>query len=475
MLKKRTAAQSAHVARMTAARLATAATTAPNLPKTRRQGLLEAMQQIDDQDAIICDLNSQLRAAHIAFDELSSRLSAETDRFQHKLDQVTSRLLERDLSVSRATSALSVSQEELEKSRKRIRRVTREKMEIRKVEREKFQAVTKNHQTTVNAFASTVSASERKIASLEILVGQSKHDLESEKLTSATLRKKVHSLDMQQHRAKRALLSNRKHLSRIHTWKATTRGTYTMEARQLSRALLRAGCAGDRVGDAIYACAKAFKVCVKGVPSRRTVFRARDEGGHFGLMQLGREITQSKGRRVAHKSLYWSPLTHLKHFLGFGESSDGTTDRKVTYECHHVTMPVPSYLPGVDDSDETTWTPKTRFVTVEPALDHTAKTQFEGTKSMATAIASAYSNSPLAARDGTTMERDDYIRKNEFQNMDHASDGKKKLSLCKEWKQEVVLQDSGREIFNSLESGDFQTSLSTLSEEDIASARQQAT
>ena len=45
-----------------------------------------------------------------------------------------------------------------------------------------------------------------------------------------------------------------------------------------------------RVGDAMLACAKAFGIWEM---SRRSVLRARDEGGYFGLMQLGREIISS--------------------------------------------------------------------------------------------------------------------------------------------------------------------------------------
>ena len=48
-----------------------------------------------------------------------------------------------------------------------------------------------------------------------------------------------------------------------------------------------------RVGDAMLACAKAFGIKVREKMSRRTVLRARDKGGYFGLMQLGHEIISS--------------------------------------------------------------------------------------------------------------------------------------------------------------------------------------
>ena len=113
--------------------------------------------------------------------------------------------------------------------------------------------------------------------------------------------------------------------------------------------------------------------------SGRTVLRARDEGGYFGLMQLGREIIQSPGI-ICTSDFSW---TSERRILGFGESTDGTAHRKITYESHHITLAVPSYELGVDDSDKSTWTNRIRFVEVEPALDHTAKTQFEGSKNLA--------------------------------------------------------------------------------------------
>lgn len=119
-------------------------------------------------------------------------------------------------------------------------------------------------------------------------------------------------------------------------------------------------------------------------------------------------------------------------------SSDGTTHRKVTIEASHSTLLCPTYAPGVDDSDQSTWTSQTRFVRVEPAIDHKAQTQFEGMKKMAEEISSTYSNSPLAERDGAKLEADEFFRKQEFQNMDHASDGKKKLNLCAEHKRKII-------------------------------------
>lgn len=73
------------------------------------------------------------------------------------------------------------------------------------------------------------------------------------------------------------------------------------------------------------------------------------------------------------------PVPLFLSFLGFVESSDGTTARGVTVESRHITLHVPSCKPDVDDSDEATWETWMCFVDVAPALDHTAQHQFDGT------------------------------------------------------------------------------------------------
>ncbi|KAF8160043.1 hypothetical protein B0H34DRAFT_629894, partial [Crassisporium funariophilum] len=152
---------------------------------------------------------------------------------------------------------------------------------------------------------------------------------------------------------------------------------------------------------------------------------------------------------------------------GFGESSDGTAHRKVTYEAHHVTLAVPSYQPGVDNSDTSTWTNSIRFVQVEPALDHTAKTQFEGSKDLTSKIATAYSNSPLSEQDGAKMEMNDWIRKEEFMGMDHAADGKKKFKLTAEWKEEVACEDLGEKAMDLMDADEIMQAMLSIPEEDV--------
>lgn len=116
----------------------------------------------------------------------------------------------------------------------------------------------------------------------------------------------------------------------------------------------------------------------------------------------------------------------LRHTPSFGESTDGTTIRNITYKAHHVTMRVPSYAPDVDDNNSSTWTHQTRFVDVHAAIDHTAEQQVSGSHEIAERISDTFSSSPLAERLGETLGVDDWYTKQTFENMDHAKDGQKK-------------------------------------------------
>ncbi|KAF8152881.1 hypothetical protein K438DRAFT_1623066, partial [Mycena galopus ATCC 62051] len=187
-------------------------------------------------------------------------------------------------------------------------------------------------------------------------------------------------------------------------------GQYHAASRELARNLTYAGCAAGKIAFAVKSCADTFGVKIR--HSRfmdpRSVGRAIDEGGKYGELQLAREILDSPG---------------------FIESSDGTTHRGITVESRHITLLAPSYALGVDDSDQTTWTHRTRFMEVAPALDHTRQRQFEGTVEAATRIAETYSRSPLAARERRVMGKNEYWRKKLGEGKDHAADGKKHSSF----------------------------------------------
>jgi hypothetical protein len=138
-------------------------------------------------------------------------------------------------------------------------------------------------------------------------------------------------------------------------------------------------------------------------------------------------------------------------------------------ESRHITLLAPTYDPGVDDSDRSTWTSQTRFIEVAPALDHTAQRQFEGTLEAASRIADTYSRSPLAAQENRTMETDDYHRKKMGENKDHAADGKKGFGLSAAHKKDIVIRDLGRAALEDadVETGRILIAMSNITDKDL--------
>jgi chromosome segregation ATPase len=280
---------------------AQSSSTAPTCPTTRSAQVDLLKKTIQEKDTRIEELEVDLKAAHTRADALCAELSgkaAELTCLQLNAIQNENQLSQTNLELQKTQIFLAGIQEHLQKARKRTRRLEREKETIRSTYQSRLQETTGTHKKVSGDLSRFVAEAEANVESLSGDLDKARRDLSAEKEINATLRKKVRSLDMQRRRAKGSLRDVRRRLDKLRTWKGTSKGTYRPEARRLARALLHAGCAGDRVGEAIVACAKAFRIDVLRVPSRRTVFRARDEGGHFGLMQLGREIAQSKGESL---------------------------------------------------------------------------------------------------------------------------------------------------------------------------------
>ncbi|KAF8803000.1 hypothetical protein BYT27DRAFT_7244470 [Phlegmacium glaucopus] len=463
MARGRSEAQKAQIKTLAATRktqlgLPTALTSLSLKTRTRadKKKIKDVIQQ---QETLVDDLSLQLKAAR-------GEIAASCLEIQRKDDLI----LELNLKIVNCKdSALSRSQEsdilvekktlELRKVWKRSQRLTNERRLMKVKHDEKIRRLTasimearQNHLAALEAHA----LAKKKIQSLHMKTQKLENLLSREKSTNNDLRKKAHRLDMQCSHAQASLHASRTTLKSKMTWSAKKGGVYTVQARWLARELLKAGCSSERVGDATLACAKAFGMEVQGKMSGRTVLQARDEGGYFGLMQLGHEITQSSG---------------LVLVVRFGESSDGTAHQKITYEAHHATLAVPSYAPGVDDSDVSTWTSCIQFIEVEPALNHTAKTQFDGTKHLASRIATAYSECPLSGRNGTKMDTKDWVQKEEFQNIDHAADGKKKFNLTAEWKEEVICEDLGEKAMDDMDADEILRAMFSIPQEDIDAAR----
>ncbi|KAE9397608.1 hypothetical protein BT96DRAFT_1035611 [Gymnopus androsaceus JB14] len=368
-----------------------------------------------------------------------------------------------DLSVSLAASKanqgrtlkdLRSIEVDLKKEKKKVSRVKQEKKKMMEAAEEKEKKIVEEAEEEIEKLKIDIASLALENHDLHSTSSLSTFHLEKSDihLTSSLetiheLRQRGYAYEKQVKRLKVSLDDTRAKLAHISTWNATKGGIYTPEARRLYRQLRKAGCRNFEL--AVRSCAEVFGIQVSRFMSRRTGGRCIKEGGIYGLMQLGREIAAVPA---------------------FGESTDGTTIRGITQECRHINLAVPSYAPGVDDSDPSTWTPTIRFAETAPALDHTAKRQFEGSMELGAKIAKTYSESPLAKRDGKTMDADDYFRKQVSQNMDHASDGKKKFNFTREKKLEVVYSDLGREAIDNMTKDEFLQARATITEADILKA-----
>ena len=90
-------------------------------------------------------------------------------------------------------------------------------------------------------------------------------------------------------------------------------------------------------------------------------------------------------------------------------SSDGTSIRKITYEAHHITLPVPDYTPGADNSDPSKFKFKTHFAAVKPGFDHTGESQFAGGQEIGQDIIDTYNVAPISDREGVKLDKEDWI------------------------------------------------------------------
>ncbi|KAJ7504739.1 hypothetical protein B0H11DRAFT_1669466, partial [Mycena galericulata] len=300
----------------------------------------------------------------------------------------------------------------------------------------------RNLERQLSSCRATIHSQEMTINTLCTTITEKQAALTSTRNRLYTVQKRVS-------RAQISLKGIRKLYRALRTWEPTRNGLYTAEARKLARDLTFTGCAAGKIAFAIHCCAEMFGIRILSrFMSRRTVGRALDEGGTYAQLQIAREIQNA---------------------AGFIEGSDGTTHRGITVESRHITLAVPSYAPGVDDSDTSTWTHRTRFLEVSPAIDHTAQRQFEGTLEAANRITDIYNWSPLAAQEKRLMDKNEYWRKKLGENKDHAADGKKGFRLSAEKKKNVAIQDLGRA---AMEDADVQTSeiletMLSITEDDL--------
>ncbi|KAJ7133049.1 hypothetical protein C8R44DRAFT_730245 [Mycena epipterygia] len=426
-------------------------------PKSQRTTL---RTQIIEKDAEITALEANISALRV-LDYESLRVTPESSKLQacwlvrisHQVDLIQqertheksiealgvdyNKLLSRNQILSLTNKSLntlkrkaeSTLTEELAKKHKRIKRLEHDR-----------QCKQEKKETKISTLRDTITTQSHRISQLELDLALSTSHINSrdaiiitlqssirEKQTSLTaIRKRLCAAQKQTNRAKTSLKEIQKAYRDLKTWNPTEEGQYTAASRELARDLTYAGCSAGKVEFVVKSCARTFGIKIRRrFMSPRTVGRAIDEGGKYGEIQLGREIMEAPG---------------------FVESSDGTTHHGVTVESRHITLLVPSYAPGVDDSDISTWKHQTRFVEVAPALDHTGQRQFEA------AVA-------LQRKINGSWTKNDYWRKKMGECKDHAADGKKEFKFSAAHKKEIIIQDLGRA---SMDEADVDTGLILL-------------
>ncbi|KAJ7436598.1 hypothetical protein FB451DRAFT_1453881 [Mycena latifolia] len=393
-------------------------------PKTLKAQITEKDTRIAELEGLVSALSAHRLQLQVAHDQLS-------------LDNQNLRHQKRTLVVANTSlnclkrKAETTFHAELNKRHKRIKRLERE----RTTKQEGNTATLSSLQDTLNENSMHIFQLQRDLASANKLltsrdstiISLQSHLKEKQSALTQT-RSLLYASRKQTQRAQTSLQEIRKAYRQLQTWNPMEHGSYSAASRELARDLSYAGCSAGKVEFVVKSCARAFG-------------RAIDEGGKYGEIQLAREIMEAPG---------------------FVESSDGTTHRGITVESRHITLLAPSYAPGVDDSDTSTWTHRTRFVEVAPALEHTGQRQFQGTLEAANRIADTYSRSPLAAQEKRVMDKNDYWRKKLGESKDHAADGKKEFNLSAQHKQDIVIRDLGRSAMSEADVGTSRILLTML-------------
>ncbi|KAJ7767719.1 hypothetical protein B0H16DRAFT_1882430 [Mycena metata] len=416
-------------------------------PASLRSEVAEKDARITELEAVIIDLRCDLLALqtaheHLWLDTVSLLHSTRTVLLAHN----ALKTLKRKADIAHF--------DELGRRQKHIHRL--EVDHTRKEERTNFSILALESSLYDNSACNTQLRLDldttSQLNSRDATINNLKASLLTKQTTLTETRNRLYAVLKQANRAKLSLKEIKMAYNVLRIWNPTEGGEYTEAACELARLLTRAGCAASKIEFAVKACAQAFGIQIRRCfMSARTVGRALEEGGKYAEMQVAREIMEAPG---------------------FVESSDGTSHHGLTYESCHVTLLAPSYTPNTDDSDQSTWTYKTRFMEVTAALDHTAQRQFDGTVEIATRMASTYSRSPLAARERRVMDKNEYWQKKLEEMKDHAADGKKAFRLSTAHKTDIVTRYLGRLAMDEADVATSHILLTMLSitNEDLADA-----
>ncbi|KAF7304432.1 hypothetical protein HMN09_00845400 [Mycena chlorophos] len=327
--------------------------------------------------------------------------------------------------------------------KKEAAKVTRAKRE-RKRAKEAAEAAQATLTDRITERQAALDTQRRYNSEIDAQLAQAKLIADEQRTKTNDARRERDKFKKQAQRAKPALETAKKTLAALQTWDpmdAVNRNMYGAGTRRMVRMLDGVGVANKHVGKVIAIVAKELGVRVKRTPKARTVGLMVREGGFLSRVKLGRELAKAK-----------------RH----GNSSDGTSIKRVTYEARHIRLPVPDYT---DPAAEPKF--KTMVLDLDHAHDHTAQTQFEGDMAAGAAISDAYRNSPIYDPEAAPLDPMDFLRKMRWQNMDHAADGKKKLELTRDAKLLLVKEDLGKAKWVEMAELDRFNAVCAVSDKDL--------
>ncbi|KAJ6451181.1 hypothetical protein C8R45DRAFT_1113723 [Mycena sanguinolenta] len=206
-----------------------------------------------------------------------------------------------------------------------------------------------------NRMRELLNQSDAETARLKSLLHNSRQKIRAIQMQNL---RSCHSRDSARAKAQQAL-----EVSKVKTrWNVRKGGTYTADARAMARALVRAGCSQEKVGEMIQYVGRMAGRSVHQRMSRRTVQRALIEGGVAARIQLAHEMSQADGVAL---------------------STDATTVRGENHESGFVMI-----NKGTSH--------KMRIFSMTSTVSHSSEAQLANIKFQIAAISTLYKQSPLA-------------------------------------------------------------------------------
>ncbi|KAF7331773.1 hypothetical protein MKEN_00057200 [Mycena kentingensis (nom. inval.)] len=365
--------------------------------KLGRQLAKSRQQEADDgTDASSCDENTPqpLSASSSRRNAPRDTTRAELARRDAEIHTLKTRVLELEREVQRVEDveheleALQGSYNALEEKRQQLYVEKRNLDKAKRRAEEDLREETRSHtkrSATVRQLESELTSARAKIASHTIHIQSLQSSLKAKQDTITAVRQQLYAAEKREKTAKSSLAKLQKEYDRVRVWRPKEKGVFRPQWRSLARDLVGAGVPLAKLRLVAESFARTVGVEIKGkFMSARTGARVVDEGGLLGELQNARELLDCDG---------------------FTEATDGTGYRGITYEGHHNTLRAPTYAPGVDDTDKSTWKVQTRFVNVTNSVSHTAEAQFRGIRKTAERLADLYNRSPFSEQDARTMDK----------------------------------------------------------------------